>query len=385
MPSEDWGVQPTGFVRPTMAELREDRVASFRAKFGDNQPVDPGSINGRFIDWIVEGMNVQYALAEDTYNSRYLSTVGLNAGDLLIEEYGFTRDGPTYSTVVLTLTGTPGTGVPALVRVQSDSLDTWITTAGGIIGGGGTVDVAFRAEATGPVVAASGSTWSILTPIFGWSGATNALDASIGRNEQTLAEAKAEIRRSMRGTLLRRALLKLSDVTACRVFENDTDTPDSVWFATHWCEAMVVGGAELDIVNTIALHLAEGITTFGTDSRTETISGFGETINYSRPIETDVWIEIDITGGEGFDPADPAELQDYIEEQIAIWGDSNHDAGDDVSTEEIRAQALTYITGKVVLAVRVGTSDPPATTTILTIDARRQAAFDSSRVLVTIL
>lgn len=368
-----------------MAELRDDRVAAFRARFGDNQPVDPGSINGRFIDWIVEGLNIQFALAEDTYNSRYLSTVGMNAGDLLIEEYGFVRDGPTYSTVVLTLGGTPGTDIPALVRVRSDSLDTWITTAGGTIGGGGTVDVFFRAETTGPVIAASGSTWTILTPIFGWSTTTNAEDATIGRNEQTLAEAKAEIRRSMRGTLLRRALLKVRDVTACQVFENDTDTADSIWFATHWCEAMVVGGAELDIVNTIALHLAPGITTFGTDSREETISGLAEVINYSRPIETDVWIEIDITGGEGFDPADPASLEDYIEEQIAIWGDANHDAGDDVSTEEIRAQTLTYLTGKVVLAVRVGTSDPPAGTTILTINARRQAAFDSSRVLVTIL
>ena len=146
MPAEDWGVQSTGFVRPTMEEIREDRVLAWRALFGENQPVDPGSINGRYIDFVTEAMNIQFALAEGTYNSRYLSTAGLNAIDLLIEEYGYVRAAATYSTVTLTLTGTPGTLVPALSRVQTDSLDTWITSSGGLIGGGGRVDVSFGAR-----------------------------------------------------------------------------------------------------------------------------------------------------------------------------------------------------------------------------------------------
>ena len=385
MPSEDWGVQATGFVRPTLEEIRDDRAASFRGFFGENQPIDPGSINGRLIDWVSEGMNLQFALSEGTYNSRYLSTVGLNGIDLLAEEYGFVRAAATYSTVTLTLGGTPGTVIPALSRVQTDSLDTWITTAGGVIGVGGTVDVPFRAETLGPVSAVSGTTWSILTPVTGWSTTTNALDAELGRNQQTAAELRAEIRRSLRGGLLRRSLLRLDGVTSCRVFENDTDTPDSLWNATHWVEAMVVGGTELDIVNVIALRLAPGITTFGTDSGTETISGFDETINYSRPIDTNVWIEVDITPGEGFDPADPAAFEDFVEEQLALWGDANHDPGDDVATEEIRSEVLRNVVGKVTLAVRVGTSNPPANTTIQTILDRRQAAFDTSRITCTIL
>lgn len=385
MPSEDWGVQATGFVRPTLEEIRDDRAASFRAFFGENQPIDPGSINGRLIDWVSEGMNLQFALAEGTYNSRYLSTVGLNGIDLLAEEYGFVRAAATYSSVTLTLGGTPGTVIPALSRVQTDSLDTWITTAGGVIGVGGTVDVPFRAETLGPVSAVSGTTWSILTPVTGWSTTTNALDAELGRNQQTAAELRAEIRRSLRGGLLRRSLLRLANVTSCRVFENDTDTPDSTWNATHWVEAMVVGGTELDIVNVIALRLAPGIRTFGTDSGTETISGFGETINYSRPIDTNVWIEVDITPGEGFDPADPGAFEDFVEEQLALWGDVNHDPGDDVATEEIRSEVLRNVVGKVTLAVRVGTSNPPANTTIQTILDRRQAAFDTSRITCTIL
>lgn len=385
MAAADWGVQDTGYVMPTLEEVRADRVLAWKALFGDNQPTEPGSVNGRLIDYATETLYLELELGQDAYNSNYLSTVGPAAVDLKIEEYGYTRSPATYSTVTLTITGTPAILIPALSQVQLDSLETWTTVVGGTIGGGGTVDIVFVADNSGPVIATAMSTWTILTPVTGWASTANAADATLGADEQSAADVKEEIRRATRGSLLQTALMRLENVTGATVFENDTDTPDVLHSATHWVEAMVVGDTDLNIANVIALHLAPGITTFGTDSAAETISGLGETINFSRPIDTDAWIEIDITGGEGFAPADPSALETYIEQQIAIWGDANHDPGDDVAPAEIAAETLTLLSGKVTLAIRVDTVSPAVTTTILSIADRYRAAFDSARVTCTIL
>lgn len=381
-----WGVQDSGFVRPTRAVIRAWVETLWASHLGANRNTAPDTTDGMLIDMLTEGFDLHVGLLEGSYNARYLSTVGGNSFDLWAEDRGFSRRPASRSTVVVTLTGAQGTSIAAGSRIAVEpTLEEW-TLPEAEIPAGGSVQVTATAVNTGPVQAVADSSWRIVNPITGWTGVSNDANATSGRNQETIPEAKARLRESLRGGLLKSRLLALDGVTQVEIFENDTDEPDPVHNATHWVEALVVGGNDTEIANTIySVVGSKGVTKVGNTSAVETLSGDEHTIHFSRPTPSNVYIEVEITGGEGFAPGDPASLEGTIAVALAMWGNAHHDPGEDVSPEEIRAQVLANVTGKVALAVRVDTATPAANTGILAIADRDVAVFGSSRITVTIV
>ena len=142
-------------------------------------------------------------------------------------------------------TGTPGTttqaGASTLVFTlaqlfgttsYSDANTTWQFLGQG----SGAVDVEFVATVVGPIGATSGTLTAIATPVYGWQGAYNVEDASVGAFQQTdssyRVSREAELHSSGNAQVdaIRRAVLEQIDpatedeVTSCSVFQNTSDS-----------------------------------------------------------------------------------------------------------------------------------------------------------------
>jgi baseplate J-like protein len=171
---------------------------------------------------------------------------------------GTTKRPATYSQVVLTLIGTPGTIVTKGKMAEGGGPGgraRWILTEDATIGPGGTVVVVARAEEAGRILARENRIKQIVTPIPGWTGVTNPDAASAGLEAETDDELRVRRRRSLAAgggngiPALRGKLLNLPFLADVAVLDN----PDN--------EAKVVQGIGLDAHSFMVVVLPDTLTT----------------------------------------------------------------------------------------------------------------------------
>ena len=177
------------------------------------------------------------------------------------------------STVGATVTGTPGTIIPAGSRARTQANAVFESTARAVIDSSGTIGVLFRAVDFGPVVAEAGQLNLIVNPVAGWVSITNPSAAALGKNAETDSEYRTrytrEIATHSRDSLesVRARVLEVDGVIDCLVVDNSTsedtirqgiDIPAAAMYIA------VQGGAIADIANAIALTRPAGVQLVGT-------------------------------------------------------------------------------------------------------------------------
>lgn len=246
------------------------------------------------------------------------------------------------------------------------------------------------ATQSGPLAAPTGSLTVIETPVVGLEDFTNEEDAELGRNIETDQEAKLrrELELELSGSSTRNAIraqiLELDDVTAVVVFSNRLSIFDIDGRPPHSVDIVVQGGDEDVIAQTIFDVVADGIGFFGDITKTVIDSqGFGNEVKFSRPVEVDIWIEVDVTKNPALFPVDGA---DQIKQKILDWGNSRT-IGQDVIVFGSDPLSCSFddVPGMIDLVFRVGTSASPTNDDNVAIAARELAKFDSARILVTVL
>lgn len=240
------------------------------------------------------------------------------------------------------------------------------------------------ATVTGALVANTGTITEIVTPAGGWTDVYNQADATVGaaqENDQDLRIRRAlELAQPGTGTAdaIRAALLAVADVTAVRVFVNNTDAVVD-GMPPHSVEALVQGGADQDLWDALLANVAAGIRTHGTEDGSATDSaGVAHAVAFSRPAEVNVYVAISVTVDASIYPAD-GDAQ--IATAIATWGNARP-TGWDPHASAVSAQAFGVAGVIAVTACTVDDVDPPVTTTVA-ITARQLAVYDTSRIAVT--
>lgn len=373
------GLTDAGFVPARLDEIRSDLEDAFRVAFGNNVQVSATSVFGQIIAIMAERYADLWEQSELVYSSAYLNGATGAALDDLLAIVGGARPGPTFSIVTLTLGGTPATSVPAgSIFADAEGIQ-WITDATAIIGGGGTVDVEASPALEGPIVGLSGTITEIVTPVAGLTSVTNALDADVGRFAYSDAQARSltqQLARSGGGSSLeglRALLLRLDDVTEVAIAENTSDVPDVDGRPGHSFEAVVRGGDDQSIADLIWSAKPAGIETVGTEASVVVdAAGDNQDVNWSRPVEIDIYIEVTYSTGDGF----PLDGEDLIEAAILEYGDSFTVGKDVIPFEFIQRIEVPGITD---LFLAVGLSASPINDTPLVISRTQLAVFDSSR------
>ena len=309
------------------------------------------------------------------------------------------------SAYVCTVGGTSaGSGGPSDQSnpVATDGTVTWFLlgeTSPPSATGTGAVDAAAACTVTGPTVAVATDISQIITPVGGWVGVNNLTDAVPGRNvesdsalrirrEEELAAAGASTSANIRALLL-----EVSGVTSAHVFVNNTDATDGDGVPPHAIEALVVGGADQDIINLLGSEVAAGIVTHGTSSGTYTDSeGVSETVSFTRPAAIDIYVDITLTydattyGGDAL-----------VKSAIAAYGFTQN-VGDDAVAARIGASIFpALVNGALARGVAgvldvprsgslggtlISTTVSPTSDATIVITSRQIASYDTSRVAV---
>lgn len=296
-----YGLTTDGLLVKTLNVIREELATRIRDNIGASMKVDDRSIIGQISGIVSEMAALVWELAEAVYNSQDPDKATGAALDALCLLTGTFRPQATYSTVTLTLTGTPTVVVPEGSIAKTDSTevpfetteevtlvaaDAWVTATGYAVDdrvtnagnvyqcvtagtssagpsgtgteitdgtaewlylgeGTGVVDVVARATETGPIEAVAYDITVIDSQVAGWDSVINLSDVSIGNDEATdeelrlLREAELASPGNTPIDALRGDLLNVEDVVAVTIFVNNTDTTDADGIPPHAIEALV--------------------------------------------------------------------------------------------------------------------------------------------------
>lgn len=312
----------------------------------------------------------------------------LNALELLS---GVTVSGNFTSGFTITFAGADGKQEHALLEVTSNSLVNGVTavvttvveTVAGVPQG--TVDM--TCETNGETSAPAQTVSVIETPVAGLSSTRNPEDAILGRAEETDLELRQRRENTLQvagaGTVeaIRSELLSLEGVTDCIVFENVNDLPDIDGRPAKSFEAVVNGGDADEIEDKIWETKPAGIRTYGNQAGTIVDSmGFTHDINWSRPTELDIYLEVDIT----VTPDAPVNAASLVENALVEYGNTIG-IGNDVIVYPRLVCALEQFSWITDVVTRIGLSPSPTLDDNIPVDADEIPSFDTTRTSVTLI
>ena len=449
-----YGLTPTGLVPKTTDLVRQDINALEIAKFGPSWDVSDSSPDGAVAGIFAERMGQMWDLVQQVAGSQDPDQATGAALDALCLLTGTFRSPARSSSATLTLTGVAATVVASGSRAATAStgqlfqttvsgtlaaLTAWVTLTPYVIGarvtnggngyqctvagttsatgptfsplgtgastgtdgtvtwrylGGGVaaVDVLATSVNTGAIVAVSGDISAINTPVGGWTGVLNVLDATLGNDVQTDASLRvARIAQlSAPGTAtpnaIRSAVLQVANVTSCTVFVNNTDFTNVDNMPPHSVEVLALGGLDADIAAVLFAQIAAGVAYQGlTTVLVADSQGVSQTIKFSRPVQIPIYVAISVVK----DPTSyPANGDAQVALAIVTYGSAQL-VGKDAVAASVGAQAFTIAgvldvprTGALQGAL-IGISASPTTDATVVITTRQQAVWDTSRVVVT--
>lgn len=223
------------------------------------------------------------------------------------------------------------------IRIRADDFITPFSVASGdgLSNGRRGSPFDFEAVETGPNTLLEGGLTEIETPVSGWDEVINYVDGVTGRNRESDAELRvrraASVRVSGASNLeaIRSNLLQeIPEIEVARLFENRSIEEDARGRPSHSFEAVVVGGDDQEIADTLWLLKPAGIETFGNETLlVEDSNGDDQAVSFSRPEPVYVWVRCDVRPkvGNGF----PANGSDQVRDAILEFG-QNIGIGDKV-------------------------------------------------------
>lgn len=259
--------------------------------------------------------------------------------------------------------------------------------------GTGAVDVAARSVETGPIVALAPDISLIDTPLGGWSSVIHLVNADPGRNlatdQEFREEADADVFRAASGSpdAIRQELRQVSGVATVSVYFNPDSAPTSIGVPARSVECLVSGGDDDAIGAVIFASVCGGIGTYGNTTVTvEDSEGTEHEVQFSRPVDVPIYVEIDLEKVAAADatvdaPAYPADGNDQAAAAAVAKGNALRIGGNVYGGKlGAAAEAITGVLG--VTEVRIGLAANPTTTTPIVIAPRERASFALIRVEV---
>lgn len=388
-----YGLTPQGFVRKPADQIKADLEADLRTAFGNSINLAPESMFGQLVGLSTGWFDSLWQLLEAVYASRYpdsasgASLVGVCAITGTVQEV------PTYSTVIVTASGTAGAVVPSGTRFSVKNGAQFTSTADATIGQGGTVAIACTAVEVGPNIAPAGTLTQIDTPVAGLSGVTNPLDAVPGRgveSDQHLRSRREEELRSQglaAVEAVRDRMLGVAGVTSCFVFENPTDFTNADGLPPHSIEVLVLGGLDADVALQLWRSKGDGIQTHGrTTVQLKDSQGFPQQVSFSRPDRVLIWVDVVVQRGPNVTPGTlVSQVQETLIDLVQgrTPGFAGFGIGDTIVKSRLAA-ALFGISGLVdVVHFALSDTGDDEVTGNITLGPRQLAVFDTSRIRVT--
>ena len=318
-------VDATGIHSPDYPTVFEFIKDQYRAIYGADVYLEADSPDAQ---WLAIMALALYNASEENvavYNSFSPQTAQSAALTSNVKINGISRSAPTYSQVDLTIVGTFGTVITN--GVAQDTLNQkWDLPSPTNIPFSGQIIVTAQAQEIGAIQALAGTVNKIATPTNGWQSVNNLNDAAIGEPVETDAELRAtQTVSTMIPNLtvldgIIGAVKTLTGVTEVSARENDTNFISGS-LPPHSISLVVEGGVSQEIADTIYTKKGSGTGTFGTTSIVSVDArGVPNTINFFRPTNVPIFVEITLDALVGYTNAIGDEIKQAVTDYINNLG-----------------------------------------------------------------
>ena len=323
----------------------------------------------------------------------------------LVQLNGITKDDGTPSTVAMQFTGPAATPVPAgqlLSDINSTTI--WVTTVDLLTDGAGLATTVAESQDNGPFEAATGTVVQLLTSFTGSDNfsITNTASSILGeavesdedlrtrRSQSTLAPAVTP------AEALWANLRNLDGVIFVRVLSNRTLVADGKGIPGKSIAAVIVGGDDTAIAETLLARTSDAADWFGNTSLTLfDLQGEPYQMSWIRPDDLDICVEVDVTiTNTGTWPSNGDQ---QIQEALVIYSvegapglgidDGFRQVGflPGVDVESSRLYTpINRVPGHRVTGLRVGITVSPGVVVSVPVAFDEQSRFDVSRIVVNV-
>lgn len=232
--------------------------------------------------------------------------------------------------------------------------------------------VSSQADEDGEIEQVAGTLDTIASPVTGWDSVTNPEAAALGRSRETDEELRVRFSNAKeanaKGTIdaIYSNLLLVQGVEGVQVYQNVTDATDANGLPAHSYSVVILGGNSQEIADTMWDVGPAGINTYGNTTVSAVDSqGISHEMNFSRPVEVDIFIDITVSEAEG--ETIPSDAADQIKEALITYFESNLSVGNDVIYSRLFIP-IQSVQGVQVDALTIGESASPTGTTNIVID-----------------
>jgi uncharacterized phage protein gp47/JayE len=149
--------------------------------------------------------------------------------------------------------------------------------------------------------------------------------------------------------------------------------PGQVW-------SIVEGDTEANIIEQISEHVAGGIGVFGAISAVynDPVTGYAETIKYSRPTLKNIWITVNLTTNSKY----PGDGDDQIKTKLIAYFTENQKLGTDVVNSRLYS-VVNEVPGHSINSIYMGVSASPTSEADLSVTINEKAVTDATRIVVS--
>lgn len=385
------GYTSTGFDRKRFPEILADKNEAQKTVFGPDINLAPESPDGQISGLLALSDDQLWQIAEYAVNATDPDNATGATLSNLVKINFIERLAEAPTRVVLFSAGTPGVTIPAnqLVGEEGGSLIA-ITVNSFTFSETGTAEVVAVLTTSGPIEVASGVLRDIKTPQAGWFSVDNPSGGITGRNRETDAELRLRRVRSV-GTnsqnmidSLIGKLGNLPGVTHANVIQNRTDEVDENGLTPHSFEAIVAGGDNTEIAQTIWETFPFGIGMQGGTSGTAIDGQLSlQVVPFTRPVQVPIYVEIQVKKRPGY-PANGATVMktatvDYAN-GILVEG-RGFFVGDSVIYTELYTPINT-VPAQEILSLRIGRNPLALAESNVPISMREYSYFDVGNITV---
>lgn len=340
-------IDASGLHIPGYTDIVDDLVSEAKRIFGDDIYLENDSMDYEYISVIALKMYDTLLSVMYAYNSRSPATAVGSGLDTVVKINGLKRKSASYSTCVVTITGTPQTVIKA-GEVQDIAGNNWKLPENITIPASGELDTTAVCTTIGAITALIGDINKIATPQLGWMSVTNKVKAVEGQPVETDAELRERQAVStalpsqtlLEGTIA--GIIAVKGVTRQRIYENDTNdnsiTGNNPYgLPAHSITAVVEGGTDENVAEQIYLRKGIGCYTNGT-TKVEVINKYDITtpIRFYRPTYIPIYVTVNIKKYTGYTDNIPNIIKNNIIDYL-----NSLNIGDDLSVSLLWNATLT--------------------------------------------
>ena len=376
-------VTPNGVITIDTSDVRSDFETAYKEALGADLNLDSSTPQGQMI---INDTATVVAAQQEVVNIANNCSVYYATGhalDVAASFWGYYRKKATGTVVVVKVSGTQNTVVPAGTLVTDGTYQYALLNQVTIPVAGYTYGQ-FQNTTTGPIPCLTGSITDLVDPLAGVSAVENQVNGILGYDAESDNAFRARITanwlniraRSIMGSIIDN-IAQIQGVLSCVGMENPTGssvTKNGVTMPAHSIYLAIVGGENEAIARVIAQQKTIGAATVGTDvvSYRDEELGYEYSYNIQRPTPINLYVKVQYSANQ-YTQVDTASTLEAVVTQY--FSDTPIQIGQTVSGGMI-AQALNDFQQADLLAIKVST-DGVTWADYITTDYTEVAVLDS--------